>query len=60
MPSSEWVIGVLSRSWQFAVLSWLEQGLQSPMAWSMKKVVFVGGVYVLDPSCASPTCGQSL
>ncbi len=26
------------------------------MAWSMNKVVFVGGVYVLDPSCASPTC----
>ncbi len=27
----------------------------SSLAWSLNKVVFVGGVYVLDPSCASPT-----
>ncbi len=31
------------------------------MAWSMNKFVYVGvGVYVLDPSCASSTCGQFL
>ena len=30
-------------------------------AWSLNKVVYVGvGVYALDPSCASPTCGRSV
>ncbi len=60
--TSEWVrvIRVLSRSWQFcSLVATGTRFLPSSMAWS-HKVVFVCGVYVLDPSCANPTRGQSL
>ncbi len=58
-PLSKWVVNVISRVEKVAVLSRLEQGL--PLKFNgLNNVVYVGvSVYVLDPSCASPTCGQS-
>ena len=56
---SEWLIGLLSRSWQFC--SHIATGTRFTKVNGLtNKVVFVGGVHVLDPSCARPTCGQSL